>query len=426
MIHMKKVTYIPIVQKEELESKKKKLKVAVYCRVSTLEERQMKSYVSQIEWYTKMILKNPEWEFAGVFADKGKSGLGFNDRSEFKKMIRKAMKGEIDLIITKSISRFSRNTLDSLNNIRKLKERKIAVYFEREDINTLDEKGGLLMEIMCGLAQEEIRNMSENIKWGYQRRFESGKILTKYKNFMGYTCENDELVIVQEQAIIVEKIFDLYLEGKTLNQIKEYLERNNIKTVTGKESWHTDTIDKMLNNEKYMGDSMLQKTCSVNFLSKKRLKNDGRVNRYYVANSHPEIISKEKFEKVQEEKKKRDRLIKNEDGTITVNSTKYNGKYLLGNLLVCGECGASYRRRTERGKVMLRCATRIEKGRASCESSPTLEEEHLKDVVVHEVFGGAGYYDGEKLKKDVRSIKVYEDKLIIVLNTGAEREVAFL
>ena len=146
------------------------------------------------------------------------------------------------------------------------------MYFEKEDINILDEKGGLLMEIMCGLAQEEIRNMSENIKWGYQRQFEKGKILTKYKNLMGYIWENDELVIVPEQAAIVEKIFDLYLEGKTLNQIKEYLERNNIKTVTAKESWHTDTIDKMLSNEKYMGDSMLQKTCSVNFLSKKSLK----------------------------------------------------------------------------------------------------------------------------------------------------------
>ena len=378
-----RIINIPIVQKEDQEIKK--IKVAAYCRVSTIQEIQMTSYTSQVGWYTKMIHNNPEWEFAGVFSDKGKSGLRLENRSEFNNMVNKAMKGELDLIIIKSISRFSRNTLDSLNTIRKLKERKIALYFEKENINTLDEHCELLMEIMCGLAQEEIRNMSENIKWGYQRRFEKGKILTKYKNFMGYTCKDDELVIVPEQAIIVEKIFDLYLEGKTLNQIKEYLEMNNIKTATGKEKWHTDTIDKMLSNEKYMGDSMLQKTCSVDFLSKKRVKNDGIMDRYYVTNSHHAIISKEKFEQVQEEKAKRARLVKNADGTLTASSTKYNGKYLLGNLLICGDCGASYRRRTERGKVMWRCATRIEKGRESCVNSPSLDERVLQDAVMKSI-----------------------------------------
>jgi site-specific DNA recombinase len=409
------VRVIKIVKINEVEPeiKNKRLRVAAYIRVSSYKEIQESSYNFQLEWYNELIGKNDDWELVGLFADHGKSGLRINDRAEFNNMIDKALKGEIDLILTKSISRFSRNTVDILEIIKKLRERKIAVYFENEKINTLDERSQLIIDIMSAFAQEEARNLSENIKWGYKRRFEKGEIFTKYKNFMGYTCKNNEISIVPEQAIVVEKIFDLYIDGKTLSQIKEILELSGIKTVTGKEKWHVDTIDKMLSNEKYMGDTMLQKTCSIDFMSKKRMKNDGIFEKYYISNSHAAIISKDKFEKVQEEKKKRARLIKNEDGSVIVSKNKYNGKYILGNLLICENCGASYRRRTERGKVMWRCATRIEKGKESCEISPTLEEDIIKKYIIEVVNKSNKYemqveeFDEKVIREVVEKVRVY-------------------
>lgn len=374
-----------------------------------------------------MIKNNPDWEFAGIYGDHGKSGLLIDERDGLNELIQKVLEGKINLILTKSISRISRNILNTLLIIKRLKEMNVNMYFEKEDLNTADVNANLMISIMGSLAQEESRNMSENIKWGYKRRFEKGDTLTKYKNFMGYTCANGEMVVLPEQAEILKKIFELYLEGKTLKQIKEYLEEEGIKTVTGKDKWHITTIDNMLSNEKYMGDSMLQKTCSVGFLSKKRLKNDGIVDKYYATNSHPAIISIKVFEQVQEEKAKRARLIKNADGTVTVSHTKYNGKYLLGNLLVCDVCGASFRRRTERGKVMWRCSTRIEKGRENCGNSPSLEEKMLQDATMQAITNVVDSkpkyvkFDEKIVRQLVKSIRVVsEDIVIITFKTGGE------
>ncbi len=189
---------------------------------------------------------------------------------------------------------------------------------------------------------------------------------------MGYTCVDGEIVIVPEQAEVVRKFFDLYLQGLSLGQIKAYLESQGIKTVTGKEIWDIKTIQRMLTNEKYKGDTMLQKTFTEDFMTGKKRKNDGQRNKYYVKDSHPAIVTAEEFDKVQEEMAKRSRFVSNEDGTAEISGSKYNGKYLLGNLLICGDCGASYRRRTERGKVLWRCATRIEKGKAACPLLPSV------------------------------------------------------
>ncbi len=221
-----------------------------------------------------------------------------------------------------------------------------------------------------------------------------------------HPSERYEYIIYEEQYIVVRKIFNLYLQGQSLGQIKAYLEAQGIKTVTGKDIWDTKTIQRMLTNEKYKGDTMLQKTFTEDFMTGKKRKNDGQRNKYYVKDSHPAIVSDEVFDKVQEEMTKRSRLVSKEDGTIETSGNKYNGKYLLGNWLICGDCGTSYRRRTERGKVVWRCATRIEKGKELCSHCPTLDEGWLQDTLSEAICQG-GAYDEDVVKNRVDRILVF-------------------
>ncbi len=397
---MKNVRIIPAKPKEN-----KKLRVAAYCRVSTSGPEQMHSLEIQISAYKKMIKGNPNWLFAGIYYDI-ESGLRRNGRKSLNKLLKKAAEGKIDYIITKSISRVSRDTLEILQIIRFLRERGINMHFENEKLDSIEADKEFEITLRGMLVQDESRNISENIQWGIQRKFEKGEIYTKYKNFMGYTCVDGEIVIVPEQAEVVRKIFDLHLQGLTLGQIKAYLEVQGIKTVTGKDIWDTKTIQRMLTNEKYKGDTMLQKTFSEDFMAGKKRRNDGQRNMYYVKDSHPAIVSAEIFDKVQEEMAKRSRLVSNEDGTIEVNGSKYNGKYIFGNLLVCGDCAASYRRRTERGKVVWRCATRIEKGKDACAHSPTLDEAWVQGTLGEAVCQG-GAYDEGVVKNRVDRILVF-------------------
>ncbi|WP_349680767.1 recombinase family protein [Clostridium sp. UBA6640] len=371
---------------EPVIEEKKKLKVAAYCRVSTKFESQQSSIDLQVSHYETKIQSNTEWEYAGVYFDYG-SELRQKGRSNLEKMINKACNGEIDYILTKSLSRLPRNVLDTLIIIRKLKERGINMYFENENLNSIDDEAEFAITLSGILAQEESGNLSENIQWGYQRKFENGDISTKYKNFMGYKCENGSLVIVPEQAEVVKSMFQLYLDGMTLQQIKEYLESKKIKTTTGKEVWATYVIQKMLKNEKYKGCTMFQKTFTTDYISGKRKVNHGERAKYYVEDTHPAIVSKDIFDRVQEEMKRRERIVYNEDGSIEASKSKFNSKYFLGNLLVCGDCGESYRRRTERGKVLWRCATRIERGKEECVLSPKLNEEWLKDQLSELICG---------------------------------------
>jgi site-specific DNA recombinase len=241
---------------------------------------------------------------------------------------------------------------------------------------------------------------------------------------MGYDCVEGEIVIVPEQAEVVKKIFDLYLQGLSLGQIKAYLESQVIKTVTGKDDWNVKTIREMLKNEKYKGDTMLQKTFTEDFMTGKKRRNDGQRNKYYVKDSHPAIVSAEVFDKVQEEMAKRSRLVSNEDGTVEISGGKYNGKYLLGNLLVCGDCGASYRRRTERGKVVWRCATRIEKGKEACSHSPTLDEGWVQDTLSKAICRG-GAYDESIIRNEVDKIQVYGAYILISRTDGTQEKRSF-
>ena len=398
---MKKVRKIEVV-KNSIE--KCRRKVAAYCRVSTKYESQKSSIDLQISYYTRLINENPEWDNAGIYIDYG-SRCRIKGREGFCKMIQKALEGEIDYIITKSISRFSGNTVDMLQTIRKLKENGVVVYFEKEELDSTDERAEQMITIYTALAQEEIRNMSENIKWGYEQKFAKGELLNNYKLFYGYYVQDGELKINDEQAKVVRNIFQWYIEGFSFRQIKLELERQGILTASGGKVWHEKVIQGMLRNEKYCGDTMLQKTITEDFLTGKRVKNDGQKARYYVYNSHKGIVSKEVYMKAVCEMNSRRRVVKYDDGTVE-SRKKYNGQNLLGNLLVCGECGASFRRRTERGKVVYRCATRIEKGREACKKSPTIEEEWVKREL------GRRVCDGEYEEKNVRE----RVEKVIVLN----------
>ena len=417
---MKKIIFIPA--KNSLKNSGK-LKVAAYCRVSTERETQKSSIDTQIEYYTELIQMNPEWDFAGVFYDY-ESGLRKEKRNGLGAMLKKAYRGEIDYIITKSISRLSRNVLDTLTIIRSLKAKGINIYFEKENLNSLEEEKEIDIAFNGVLAQEESRNLSENVQWGYKRKFERGDDFVG-KMPMGYNRDNDEWIVVPEEADIIRKIYWLYLGGSTLQQIKEYLEEHKIKTATGKETWATAVIQKILKNEKYKGDSLLQKTYTEDFITGKKSKNVGQRDLYYITNSHPGIITAEIFDKVQEEMAKRARVVRKEDGTVESSTSKYNGKYLLGNLLVCGDCGASYRRRTERGKVVWRCATRIEKGKDICSHSSTLDEKWVQSVLCEKICKNS-IYDEDIVRNKVNRIFVFNRSLEICCKDKSMFSVKFL
>ena len=323
------------------QSAQKKLRVAAYCRVSTDSEEQETSYEAQVTHYTEYIQKNPEWELAGIFADDGISGTNTKKRDEFNRMIDECMAGNIDMVITKSISRFARNTLDCLQYIRQLKDKNIPVYFEKEAINTLDAKGEVLITIMASLAQQESQSMSQNIKLGLQYRYQQGKVQVNHNRFLGYTKDdNGHLIIDPEQAEIVKRIYREYLEGSSMDKIAYGLMADGILTGAGKTKWHTSTINKILRNEKYMGDALLQKTYTTDFLTKKRIKNNGTVPQYYVEGDHEAIIPKELFMQVQAELVRR-RVV---HVSPTGKKRSFSCNHCFAQMVFCGDCGELYRR----------------------------------------------------------------------------------
>lgn len=339
----KNVTLIPARKRlgsSVKETERPKLKVAAYCRVSTDSDEQATSYETQVEHYTSYIQKNHDWEFAGIFADDGIRGTNTKKRDEFNRMISECFAGKIDMIITKSISRFARNTLDCLKYIRQLKEKNIPVFFEKENINTMDTKGEVLLTIMASLAQQESQSLSQNVKLGLQYRYQNGQVQVNHNRFLGYTKdENGHLVIEPNEAEIVKRIFREYLQGASLRQIGMGLEADGILTAAGNDKWHPESLKKILQNEKYIGDALLQKTYTVDFLTKKRVKNNGIVPQYYVTDNHEAIIPRELFMRVQEEMQRRANLHSGKNRKKRV----YSSKYALSSIVYCSKCGDIYR-----------------------------------------------------------------------------------
>ena len=363
-------------------AEKPKLRVAAYCRVSTDSDEQATSYDAQIEHYTEYISKNPEWQLAGIFADDGISGTNTKKRAEFNRMIDECMAGNIDMIITKSISRFARNTLDCLKFIRLLKDKNIPVYFEKESINTMDAKGEVLLTIMASLAQQESQSMSQNIKLGLQYRYQQGHVQINHNHFLGYTKDADgNLVIDPEQAETVKRIYREYLEGYSMDKIAAGLMADGILTGAGKTKWWTSTINKILRNEKYIGDALLQKTYTTDFLSKTRIKNNGTVPQYYVEGNHEAIIPKEIFMQVQEE------LVRRRVVHTSANGRKrsYSSNHCFSQLIFCGECNEIFRRIhwNNRGckSIVWRCESRLQNTGIACRAR-TVNEVLLQDIIL--------------------------------------------
>lgn len=413
----KKVSMIPAKPQYDRSIKlsEKKLRVAAYCRVSTELEEQESSYEAQVEYYTRKIQETENWKLAGIYADDGKSATNTKKRDDFKAMIKDAESGKIDMMLTKSVSRFARNTVDSLLTIRKLKEKNVAVVFEKEGVNTLDGTGEILITILSSLAQEESRNISENTRWGVVRKFEKGKVIVNHNKFMGYTKnENGDLVIVPKEAEIVRLVFRLYLEGYSTGKIAKYLEEQKIKTATGLEKWHDTVVLKMLRNEKYMGDALLQKTYTVDFMTKKKVMNKGIVPQYYVEDDHEAIIPKDLFYRVQEELARRASVNKSAVTRKKNMKSKYSSEYALTGILLCGECGQEYRRvtwaRNGKKKIVWRCSNRLTNGTKYCKDSVTLEEGILNRTVmeaIHRITCNDGNFASALRQNVIRVIGSY-------------------
>ena len=338
---------------------KPKLRVAAYCRVSTDSDEQATSYEAQVEHYTEFIQKNPGWEFAGIYADDGISGTNTKNRDEFNRMIEDCEAGTIDMIITKSISRFARNTLDA--------------------------KGEVLITIMASMAQQESQSLSQNVKLGLQFRYQNGQVQVNHNHFLGYTKDADgNLIIDPEQAEVVKRIYREYLEGYSMDRIAKGLEADGILTGAGKTKWWTSTINKILRNEKYIGDALLQKTYTTDFLNKTRVKNNGIVPQYYVEGNHEAIIPKDIFLRVQEELVRR-RVVK-----TSANGKKrsYSCNHCFAQIVICGECGEMFRRIhwNNRGckSIVWRCISRLEPTGQECHAR-TVNEPVLENVVVQSI-----------------------------------------
>lgn len=364
-----------------------KKRVAAYCRVSTDSEEQLNSYEAQKSYYTQKIGESPDWEMAGIYADEGISGTSMKKRTEFKKMITACKRGRIDLIITKSLSRFARNTVDCLETVRLLKANGIGVYFEKENINTLTESSEFLITLFSGFAQAESESLSKNVAWGWRKSAEAGNVYFQYKRMLGYRKGADgQPEIVPEEAEIIRRIYRRYLAGCSLGQIKLELEQDDIPTAQKVERWSSAVIHNILTNEKYMGDALLQKTYITDCITKKVKKNMGERPMYYVENNHPAIISRETFDQVQKEMTRRSskRKVLQKSGKTELG--KYSGKYALTELLVCGECGSPYKRvtwaRNGKKRIVWRCVSRLEFGTKYCHNSPTLDASRLHNAIL--------------------------------------------
>ena len=385
---VRKVTVIPPIAEMQGESRidMRPKRVAAYCRVSTDREEQEHSFETQKTMYTEMIMMKPTWQMAGIYADEGITGTVAKKRPGFMKMIEDCRKGKIDMIVTKSVSRFSRNNLDCLMYVRELKQLGIPIIFEKEGINTIQVSSELLLTLFGALSQAESESISMNVKLGIRQSLKNGNVRFSYKTFLGYRKGADgQPEIVPEQADIVRRIYNDFLAGATYLEIAKRLTEENVPTMDGGNRWFSERIKSILKNEKYKGDALLQKTYITDPISKRVKKNNGELPMYYVENSHPAIIERRIFDKVQEEIARRAGKKKVKQTGTKTELGRYSGKYALTELLYCGECGTPYRRctwsRDGKKKIVWRCVSRLDYGKKYCKNSPSVEESRLHNAI---------------------------------------------
>lgn len=381
-----------------------KRKVAGYARVSTDHDDQFSSYTAQVDYYTNYIKGRDDWEFVNVYTDEGITGTSTKRREGFKRMIADALDGKIDLIVTKSVSRFARNTVDSLTTIRQLKENGTEVYFEKENIWTFDAKGEVLLTIMSSLAQEESRSISENCTWGQRKRFADGKVTVPFKNFLGYDRgEDGNLVLNKKQAEVVKQIYAMFLKGMTPHTIARKLTEEKIKTPAGRDTWSSSSVRSILTNEKYKGDALLQKTFCEDFLTKKMKLNQGEVPQYYVENNHEAIIDPQTFDMVQAELARR-----------TAGNNWHSGVHLLSGKIKCGDCGGWYGSKVWHSndkfrRIIWQCNNKYKNKDKRC-TTPVFDENQIKErftIAVNKLLTGSS-----------KAIRACEEALAATLDTS--------
>ena len=378
---MAKVTTIPATISRFTATpinEKKKRRTAAYARVSTDSEEQLTSYEAQVDYYTNYIKGRDDWEFISVYTDEGITGTNTKHRDGFNRMVQDALDGKIDLIVTKSVSRFARNTVDSLTTVRKLKEKGVEIYFEKENIWTLDSKGELLITIMSSLAQEESRSISENCTWGQRKRFADGKVTVPFKRFLGYDRGPDgNLVLNPEEAVIIRRIYSMFLQGMSPYGIATRLTADGIKSPGGKDKWNAGAVRSILTNEKYKGDALLQKSYTVDFLTKKKKVNEGEIPQYYVEGNHEAIIAPDVFEQVQHELERR-----------KADMGRHSSVHLFSGKIRCGQCGEWYGSKTWHStskyrRVVWQCNHKYD-GEEKC-TTPHLTDDDIKGLFVSAV-----------------------------------------
>ena len=367
-----------------------RLRLAPYCRVSSDSTDQLHSFAAQIRYYSDYAKKHPEYTLVDIYADKGISGTSVKNRDEFNRMIRRCKQGKIDMIITKSIARFARNTVDCLKYIRLLNDLGVDVYFEEQGIHSNQPGAEFYITIYGSIAQSESENISANVKWGKAQSAKQGNVPFQCKHFLGYTKNADgEIEIVPEEAEIIREIYEQYLSGESLYGIKCYLEEKEIPTPAGCSVWRQETIRSILSNEKYKGDAIINKTYVSDCISKRVKANNGERNKYYIENNHPAIIDAGTFARVQEEIARRSGKPKVKQKGTKTELSRYSSKYALSELLICGECRTPYRRCTwtakGKRKIVWRCINRLDYGKKYCQHSPSIEESLLQDAVMRAI-----------------------------------------
>lgn len=371
-------------------------RVAAYARVSCGKDTMLHSLAAQIDYYRNYIIRNPEWRFAGVYADEAKTGTKDN-REQFQLLLTECRSGNVDMIITKSISRLARNTVTLLETVRELKSLGVDVFFEEQNIYTLSAEGEVMLTLLASFAQAESLSCSDNCKWRIRKGFEEGRASTC--TMLGYRLINGEITLIEDEAKIAKRIFDLYLAGYGLQKIANILNEEGLYSIFGNE-WHPTTLRKVLTNEKYCGDLLLQKVYCENHLTKKIVPNNGELPQYFVEDDHPAVVSRETFAAVQKELKRRA-----EEKTPTVGSTSvFTGK------IRCSCCGKNYRRKTTPYNTVWCCSTYNSKGKKYCPESKVIPEETLKRAVAG-ILKTDGF-SGEAFEMQICTIEAHPGNLL--------------
>ena len=379
-----------VTPQEQAKNLYRQLRVVAYCRVSTKQEEQLNSYETQKNYYTERINAEPNWTLVAIFADKGITGTSVKNRDEFNKMIKLCKRGKVDMIITKSISRFARNTLDCLKYTRMLKAIGVDVFFEEQGIHSTQPGAEFYITIYGSIAQSESENISANVKFGKAQSAREGNVAFHYKNFLGYRKgEDGKPEIVPEEAETIRFIYESFLAGDSFGGIKAKLEEKGILSPSGTPTWRYSTIQSILTNEKYAGDAIINKTYIEDCISKKVKVNNGERQKFYVENNHPAIIDRATFARVQEELARRNGKLKVKQVGTKTEQGKYSSKFALTELLVCGECKTPYRRCTwtvkGKKKIVWRCINRLDYGKKYCHESPTVEESVLQEAIMNAI-----------------------------------------